>query len=83
MGYPDRRMAELIDPVMYEEFFGLREANIKYLRTILEKSGYDKERIGFLDFVFKVFSKRAHCPSMSSISLINTSILRTFEFGVF
>lgn len=46
MGYPDRHMAELIDPVMYEEFFGLREANMKYLGTILEKSGYDKERIG-------------------------------------
>ncbi len=46
IGYPDRHMAELIDPVMYEEFFGLREANIKYLRTILGKSGYDEESIG-------------------------------------
>lgn len=45
IGYPDRHMAELIDPVMYEEFFGLREANIKYLKTILEKSRYDKECI--------------------------------------
>ncbi len=38
-------MAELIDPVMYEEFFGLREANIAYLETILQKSGYDEEKI--------------------------------------
>jgi len=45
IGYPDRHMAELIDPVIYEEFFGLREANIKYLTIILKKSGYDEESI--------------------------------------
>lgn len=45
MGYPDRHMAELIDPVVYEEFYGLRKASEEYLETILQKTGYDKPTI--------------------------------------
>ena len=45
VGYPDRHMVEMIDPVIYEEFYGLREASIEYLKTILRKTGYNKEEI--------------------------------------
>ena len=45
IGYPDRHMAEMIDPVVYEEFYGLRNASKDYLRTILQKTGYDKQEI--------------------------------------
>ena len=41
IGYPDRHMAEMIDPVIYEEFFGALEVSEKYLEIILEKAGYD------------------------------------------
>ena len=45
VGYPDRHMAEMIDPVIYEEFHGLRAASVKYLTTILRKTGYNEEEI--------------------------------------
>lgn len=45
MGYPDRHMAEMLDPVVYEEFHGLREASEKYLSTVLTKTGYAQEEI--------------------------------------
>ena len=39
-------MAELLDPVIYEEFYGLRKASEEYLSTILRKTNYTKEEIG-------------------------------------
>jgi hypothetical protein len=45
VGYPDRHMAEMIDPVIYEEFFGLRSASVEYLTTMLKKTGYDGDSI--------------------------------------
>lgn len=42
IGYPDRHMVDMIDPVVYEEFYGLRKASEEYLSTILKKTGYDK-----------------------------------------
>lgn len=41
--YTDRLMAESLDPVIYEEFFGITNAGLMYLSTILEKSGYDED----------------------------------------
>lgn len=45
MGYLDRRMAETLDPVVYEEFYGLRKASEAYLSTILRKAKYTQEQI--------------------------------------
>ena len=43
--YTDRLMAESLDPVIYEEFFGIKSEGMSYLTTILEKSGYDEDKI--------------------------------------
>ena len=45
VGYPDRHMADMIDPVIYEEFHGLRLAVQEYLDIILAKAGYVEEDI--------------------------------------
>lgn len=45
IGYPDRHMAEMLDPVVYEEFYGLRKASEEYLSTILQKTKYTQEEI--------------------------------------
>ena len=45
VGYPDKHMAEMIDPVVYEEFYGVRTASKAYLSTILRKTGYDEQAI--------------------------------------
>lgn len=41
--YTDRLMAESLDPVIYEEFFGITAEGRFYLTTILKKSGYHKD----------------------------------------
>ena len=45
MGYPDRHMVEMLDPVVYEEFHGWRIAVKEYLSTILKKTKYTQEKI--------------------------------------
>ena len=45
MGYPDRHMVEMLDPVAYEEFHGWRIAVKEYLSTILKKTKYTQKRI--------------------------------------
>lgn len=40
IGYPDRHMVEMLDPVVYEEFHGWRIAVKEYLHTILKKTKY-------------------------------------------
>ena len=38
-------MAESLDPVIYEEFFGIRQEGIEYLKIILQKNNYDNATI--------------------------------------
>ena len=45
MGYPDRHMVEMLDPVVYEEFHGWRIAVKEYLSTILKKTKYTQKKI--------------------------------------
>ena len=45
IGYPDRRMAEMPEPAVYEEFYGIRRASEKYLAAILKRTKYTKEEI--------------------------------------
>lgn len=43
-GYPDRHMTEMLDPVMYEEFHGLREECGIYVSTVLKKAKYKRDK---------------------------------------
>ncbi len=45
VGYPDRHMMDMIDPVVYEEFNRLCITSVKYLYTILKKAGYNEQEI--------------------------------------
>ena len=40
--YTDRHMAESLDPVIYEQFVGIQQEGIEYLKIILKKSGYNE-----------------------------------------
>lgn len=44
-GYPDRHMTEVLDPVMYEEFNGVRKECGAYLHTVLKKTKYEDYEI--------------------------------------
>ena len=45
VGYTDRRMAEMLDPAVYEESLGARKASEGYLSTILKRAKYTQEEI--------------------------------------
>lgn len=45
VGYPDRHMAEMLDPVMYEEFYGSYSAAMIYIHTILGQAKYEESKI--------------------------------------
>lgn len=45
VGYPDRHMVEALDPVIYEEFYGIRKASETYISIILKKTGYGDDEV--------------------------------------
>lgn len=58
-GYPDRHMVKMLDPVVYEEFWGLRKASEEYLSIILKKTKYAPEKIDeILDYL--IFALPTH-----------------------